>query len=93
MRNVGLNDQRIKQINLIARKEEDRKAAVTELKCCCETFFFSFGAIKAELQSNESRRWGAFLSLPCVMSTANGQQMWRYFTSVALENIPAYKSN
>lgn len=54
---------------------------------------FSSAAIKAELQSNESRRWGALLSLLCVMSTANGQQMWRYFTSVALENIPAHKSN
>lgn len=50
-------------------------------------------AIKAELQSNESRHrlgegsgWTGFLlSLLCVMSTANGQQMWGYFTSVALE--------
>lgn len=40
------------------------KAVLARLKCCSEPF--SSAAIKAELQSNESRRWG-LCSLCCVL--------------------------
>ena len=46
------------------KKTERDKAALAVLKLCSEPF--SSAAIKAELQSNESRRWG-LSSLCCVL--------------------------